>query len=106
MNFDRHTVVRGWILCGYPRGDRVHLNLGLMFTNAWPQPRDHSTRMRTTIIYEAFFSECSKHRQKQIVVPVGSTEEIEVGGKDADNSPARSIEIDRAANHRRIGIET
>src|SRR5438477_10046222 len=76
-----------------------------MFAHARSQPRDHLTRMRTAVIYEAFFSKCSDHRQKKIVISIAAAVEIEVRGKNADDSPARAVEIDCAPNHRRIGIE-
>ena len=106
MNFDSHTRIRRRILRSQLCGDRIHRNLGLMFAQARPQPRNHLTRMRTAVIYEAFFSKCSDHRQKKIVISIAAAVEIEVGGKNADDCPAGAVEIDFAPNHRRIGIET
>src|ERR1043166_1247840 len=76
-----------------------------MFAQARPQSRDDSARMITAVIYEALFSIRSNHRQEQIVISIGATVEIEVRRKNADDRPARAVEIDRAANHRRSCIE-
>src|SRR6476619_6707018 len=62
--------------------------------------------MRSTIIDEAFFSKCSDDRQKQVVVPIVPAVEVKIRRKNADDSPARAVEIDRAANDGWVGIET
>ena len=61
--------------------------------------------MITAVAYERFASISSNHRQKKIVIFIAAAVEIEVGGKNADDSPARAVEVDCAPNHGRIGIE-
>ena len=61
--------------------------------------------MITAVAYERFASISSDHWQKKIVISIAAAVEVEVRGKNADNSPARAVEIDCAPNHGRIGIE-
>src|SRR5215475_4957352 len=106
MNFYCHAGIRYWILRRKLCRDRIHCPRGLAFAHARPQPRDNSTWMRSAVVDEATVAIGSNHRQEKIVVPIVAAVEIEVRGKNADDSPARAVEIDRATNHRRIGIET
>src|ERR1043166_2740750 len=96
MNFHSHTEIRRRILRGQLRGDRVHRDLGLAFAHTRSQARYHSTLMRSTIMDEASVAIRSDRGQKQIVVPIAPTVEIEVRRKNANDRPARAVEIDRA----------
>src|SRR4051794_39033968 len=62
--------------------------------------------MRTAVVDKAVVSIRSDHRQEHVVVEIAAAVEIEVRWKNADDGPARAVEIDRAANHCWMGIET
>jgi len=76
-----------------------------MLAHAWPEARDHSAWMRATVAEKAVVSKGCDHRQKEIVVRVVAAVGIEVRRKNADDGPARAVEIDRPAHDLRIGIE-
>ena len=45
-------------MCGQACGDRIHLDLGLAFAHARPQPCNHATGMRTAVVQEGQRTDC------------------------------------------------